>query len=378
MHLKDEQLRAFVDQEESGEQARNVQEHLAACPACQNRLDQIAGRAQMVHARMDFLAPGLLEQPRSSQAAYKRFVHNTQFVKQQKETKQTMITRRPLWTALAILAVLTLVFTLTPARAWASDFLGLFRVQKVQVVTFDPAAMEDAKSRLGSSEEAIKQVFKDDLKITERGETVKVATVEEASAKAGFTPRLPDELTNLELQVKGGMNAAFTIDQPKLQELLDVADVKVQLPEDINGKTVTANVPEAVVASTGCEIPPSKEGLPSDCVMLVQMPSPTIDAPASLDMTSLGTAMFEFLGLSADEASQLSQRIDWTSTLVLPIPQGGEVQYEDVSVDGVTGTLLLEAGRNSYELIWVKDGMLYGLHGPGGKNQAIKLASSLK
>ncbi len=202
--------------------------------------------------------------------------------------------------------------------------------------------------------------------------------MEEASAKAGFTPRLPDELTNLELQVKGGMNAAFTIDQPKLQELLDVADVKVQLPEDINGKTVTANVPEAVVASTGCEIPPSKEGLPSDCVMLVQMPSPTIDAPASLDMTSLGTAMFEFLGLSADEASQLSQRIDWTSTLVLPIPQGGEVQYEDVSVDGVTGTLLLEAGRNSYELIWVKDGMLYGLHGPGGKNQAIKLASSLK
>ncbi len=92
-----------------------------------------------------FWRPGRWNSRAHTQAAYKRFVHNTQFVKQQKETKQTMITRRPLWTALAILAVLTLVFTLTPARAWASDFLGLFRVQKVQVVTFDPAAMEDAK-----------------------------------------------------------------------------------------------------------------------------------------------------------------------------------------------------------------------------------------
>ncbi len=289
-----------------------------------------------------------------------------------------MSTRRPLWTALAILAVLVLVFTLTPASAWASDFLGLFRVQRIQVITFDPDAAENAAARLESSEEAIRQIFQDDLQITERGETVDVASVEEASAKAGFTPRLPDAVTGLELQVKGGMNAIFTIDQPKLQELLDVADIGIQLPEDIDGKTVTANIPEAIVASSGCEMAEDEKGLPGDCIALVQMPSPTVDAPENLDMTAMGAAMFEFLGLSADEAGRLSQRIDWTSTLVLPIPQGNEVQYEDVRVDGVSGTLLMEAGQDSYELIWVKDGILYGLHGPGGKTEAIQLASSLK
>ncbi len=118
--------------------------------------------------------------------------------------------------------------------------------------------------------------------------------------------------------------------------------------------------------------------MPADCTMLVQLPSPTVDAPPSLDMVAMGSAMFQFLGIPADQANQLSQRIDWTSTLVLPIPQGGEVQYEDVHVDGVTGTLLMETGKNSYDLIWVKNGILYGLHGPGGKDQAIKMASSLK
>jgi anti-sigma factor RsiW len=377
-HLKDDQLRAFWDKEVSGEQAAKAQEHLSACPACQNRLEQITARAWIVRERMDALAPGPLEQPRSTQAAYTRFAHNSQLMKEQKELKQTMSTRRPLWTALAILAVLVLVFTLTPASAWASDFLGLFRVQRIQVVAFDRNAAENAVTRLESSEEAIRQIFRDDLQVKERSETVDVASVDEASAKAGFTPRLPDAVTGLELQVKGGMNAIFTIDQPKLQELLDMTDVGIRLPEDINGKTITANIPEAIVASSGCDIAEGEKGLPGDCIALVQMPSPTVDAPENLDMPAMGAAVFEFLGLSADEARELSQRIDWTSTLVLPIPQGDEVQYEDVRVDGVSGTLFLETGQNSYDLIWIKDGILYGLHGPGGKNEAIKLASSLK
>ena len=78
MHLKDDQLRAFLDREVSGEQAASIQEHLDACPTCKNRLDLITWRAQMVRARLDSLAPGSLEQPRPTQAAYKRFTHNTQ------------------------------------------------------------------------------------------------------------------------------------------------------------------------------------------------------------------------------------------------------------------------------------------------------------
>lgn len=377
MHLKDDQLRAWIDKEMSGEQAAKAQDHLNACPACQNRLDQMTRRAEMVRARMDFLAPGMLEQPRSTQTAYKRFANNLH-QKQKKETIPTMLKRRPLWTALAIFAVLTLIFTLTPASAWASDLLGLFRVQKVQVVTIDPAAAENALARLESSQDVIEQVFQDDLKVIEKSEPVDVASVEEASEKAGFTPRLPAAGPDFDLQVEGSGSAVFTIDRAKLQELLDVAGVNIQLPEDVDGKIVTVEIPQAVVATSGCEEPQEEKAMSSDCINLVQMPSPTVDAPESLDMPAMGAAMFEFLGLSPDEAAQLSQRIDWTSTLVVPIPQGGEIQYEEVYVDGVSATLFVDAERGFYDLIWIKEGMLYGLHGPGGKSQAIELAGSLK
>jgi hypothetical protein len=381
MHPKDDQLRALFDQEQVDQATR---EHLVRCPDCQARLAEIAARAHGVQVRLDALAPGPHEQPRSPQVAYTRLAANERFTnsspltKQRKEFNQTMFTRRPLWTALAMIAVLALIFTLTPASAWASSFLGLFRVQKVQVVTFDPAAAENARTQLEANSEAFHQLFKDDLKVTERGEDVKVTSLEEASAKAGFTPRLPASNEVQTLEVKGGMKAVFTINQPKLQELIDAAGVNVQLSKELDGKTVNVDVPNAVVVTSGCPATKTAKEIAADCTAFVQMPSPTVETPPGLDMTSLGQAMFQFLGLSPDEAQQLSQRIDWTSTLVLPIPQGGKVQYQDVQVDGVTGTFLQEEGQNTYALIWVKDGVLYGLHGPGDLSNALKYAETLK
>ncbi len=385
MHPKDDLLRALLDQEEIDPAAR---EHVAGCSDCQARLEEMAARANRVQAQLDALAPRPGEQPRPAQAAYARVTSSERFnplsqqTKRQKEFNKTMFTRRPLWAALAIIAVLALVFTLTPANAWASSFLGLFRVQKVQVVTFDPAAAQNAQAKLESNKAAFEQVFKDDLKITEHGQAARVANAQEAAAKAGFTPRLSSAVQDQSLEVKGATKAVFTINQPKIQELIDMAGVNVQLPKEVDGKTITADIPSSVISTSGCPASqttsdPTKESA-ANCTVFVQMPSPTVDTPAGLDMQSLGDAMFQFLGVAPDQAQQLSQRIDWTSTLVLPIPQGGSIQYQDVHVDGVTGTFLQEEGQNTYELIWVKDGLLYGLRGSGGLSDAMKYVGSLK
>ncbi|RPJ52429.1 MAG: hypothetical protein EHM21_00185 [Chloroflexi bacterium] len=378
MHPTDDQLRALIDQQLTD---AAIREHVALCPDCLARLDEVAAQALRVQTRLDTLAPAPHEQPRPAQAAYaqlassERFKQSTNQTIRQKELNKTMFTRRQLWTALALIAVLALVFSLTPASAWANSFLSLFRVQRVQVVTFDPDAAENARARLETNQEAFEQVFKDDLEITESGEDVKVASAEEAAAKAGFTPRLPDSVDKL--IVKSGMRAVFTIDQPKLQELIDVAGVNVDLPREVDGKAVTAEIPTSVAALSGCPEDVTEPENAADCTSFIQMPSPTVDTPAGLDVQSLGQAMFQFLGLSSEEAEQLSQRIDWTSTLVLPIPSG-EVQYQDVQVDGVPGTYLKEEGEDGYMLIWVKDNILYGLRGPGDLTAAMQYVESLK
>jgi hypothetical protein len=179
---------------------------------------------------------------------------------------------------------------------------------------------------------------------------------------------------------------------------MDAVGVNAQLPPSTNGKPITVDVPDAVVVSSGCPQPADAVGpeasmkspadvagsaqtaaqAASDCTALVQMPSPVINTPAGVDVQQLGAAMFQYLGLTKSDAEALAANIDWTTTLVLPIPQGGQVQYQEVKVDGVSGTLLQEANHPGTTLVWVKDGMLYGLRTPGSSDEALKIAGSLK
>jgi hypothetical protein len=84
--------------------------------------------------------------------------------------------------------------------------------------------------------------------------------------------------------------------------------------------------------------------------------------------------------MTPEEAASFAQNVDWTTTLVLPIPRYG-TEYRDIPVDGVTGTLILQGVEEhvpSYLLIWVKDGILYALTGPGEAADALTLAGSMR
>ncbi len=373
MHPKDNLLRAYLDHELSQRQVIQLQEHLTRCPNCQTRLLVVEKRAQLVKTHFHALAPGSEEMHLPPQKAFQRFTLP------RKELSTTMFKKRSVWVMLGITAVLVLSLSLTPVRAWASSFLSLFRVQQITVVSFDPTAVENAHDQLSSNRDAIQQIFKDDLQMNEHGKAQAVNSVDEAAAKAGFAPRLPGvEDQSPQLVVKPGMDATLTIDQPKLQALLDAAEVNVKLPESVDGKQVVVQVPDMIAAGYGnCSNLDSLDGPLNGCTMLAQLPSPTIDAPAGLDMQSMGAAMLEFLGMSKTDAADFSSKIDWTSTLILPIPQGEGFSYQDVNVDGVSGTFVQKTNEPDAMLLWVKDGRLYALRSDAGLEQALAIANSL-
>jgi hypothetical protein len=86
--------------------------------------------------------------------------------------------------------------------------------------------------------------------------------------------------------------------------------------------------------------------------------------------------------MSAEEAARFSQHVDWTTTLVVPLPPSANLGYRDVPVDGVTGTLIRPPEHSRYAeeylLAWVKDGVVYALHGTGEVEQALEIANSLQ
>lgn len=372
MHPKDDMLRAYVDQELSEKQTRLLSEHLRRCTACAGRLAAIRKRASAVHTHLNMLEPGGRDAPRSPQSAYRTFSAG------KKENPMKNFTKRPFWVGLGVIAVLAIALSITPVRAWASSLLGLFRVQQVTVISFDPQAASRGADSLANSEQMLEQLFRDNLEVVEKGPVQSFASAAEAAQAAGFTPRLPAVDQPARYYVKPGMQANFTIDQPKLQSVVDAAGVDVQIPVSADGGVVRFDVPDAVIAVYG-DCPAMRDPLsytPS-CTGFIQMPSPSVNAPDGFDVTSIGQALLQFLGYSPQEARRLSERIDWATTLILPIPQGEGITYRDVNIDGVPATLLTADEQDRYVLIWVKDGVLYALQGKGGLEDAQLVVSTL-
>jgi hypothetical protein len=187
--------------------------------------------------------------------------------------------------------------------------------------------------------------------------------------------------------------AAFTIivDRKKAQALLDEAGRSdLALPDSIDGAEISVDIPASVSVAYGTCPKPQPDGsgdsnsqIPGrrypDCVILAEIPSPSVNAPADLDVAQLAQLGLEFTGMSSEQAAAYTANVDWTSTLVVPIPKNAAT-YEQVSVDGVTGTLIQRPADDApqFALIWAKDGIVYAISGLGtNSQQAIEIANSL-
>jgi hypothetical protein len=117
----------------------------------------------------------------------------------------------------------------------------------------------------------------------------------------------------------------------------------------------------------------------TNCTYFMQAPSPTVSVPPNLNMSEIAEAALELAGMSPSEAHSFCQTVDWSSTMVVPIPRNTS-SYEKVSVDGVDGTLITEtlAQGNRYTLLWIKNGVIQSLMGQGDSSDALTLAASLR
>jgi hypothetical protein len=83
--------------------------------------------------------------------------------------------------------------------------------------------------------------------------------------------------------------------------------------------------------------------------------------------------------MSANDATNFTQTVDWTSTLVLPVPTG-TMTYKQVPVHGVEGVLLRDTRSSAsgrYTMTWVDNGIVYAIVSYGDDATAENLATQL-
>lgn len=379
-HVREGQLRAYHDQGLPAAERERVEAHLRRCARCTARSQRVQVRGTHVHALLERTAPD--RAPLSTEAAWYRFRAR----QQEKETamRQNVFSRRyrPAWIAAGLIAALLISFSFAPVRALAGNLLQLFRVQRIQFVEVNPSQLP--------SQEALKEaagklagILEEQMRLEVKGEarTVDAAT---ARAEAGYPVRLPAALdAEPEITLEPGVEAEMEIDLPRIRLLLSEMGYRnVDLPDSLEGATVGIQF-EALISATygGCDAGHAG-GWAKGCVEYVQVPAPRVSAPPELDLDRLGQVYLQLLGLTPEEARQYSERVDWTTTVVVPLPQFADLHYQDVEVDGVEGTLLRPSSGSRYAeeylLTWVRGGIVYGLHGSGSTDEALSIAASLE
>jgi hypothetical protein len=388
-HLNDNEIRSLIDKEAPGTEASRLQIHLESCPDCRRRYALFEERASWVNSVVTGSRTPAHRSPLSAEAAYNRFSSMNRPISKEGKSMENH-TRpkkfRPAYIGLATLVAIFGLLAIPQVRAAAIDLLGLFRIQQIAVVEVDPRNLPE---QLGSSN-IFEELIAKNATVEELGETKILTDPGEAKAQAGFPARLPKEApAQAEFRLQPGSRVTLEVDLPQVKRLMtDLGYEDLELPDDLDGVEVILALQPALAARYGScrfdderstELGASGNVSPSDCIVLIQMPSPTVSAPESLDLPQIGKAFLQVMGLSASEAEEFSRTVDWTSTLVIPIPRYGST-YRTVDVDGMEGTLILQDAESQlahYLLIWLKDGILYSISGQGSWQEGVSLGNSL-
>jgi hypothetical protein len=372
------QLRAYLDNTLSTDERAAVAVHLAGCGACRADLAVLRERSATVAARLTALDPRPDEIPEPAQAlarfhdvATSRSSGTTRrpfgqagssswttFKRSITMTKQTLLGGRwrPLTIAAAALACLLVLFSFAPARQAAADFLGIFRVRKFAVIPVDPA---QARQLEGLAQMADAGRFGQPAVLREPGQRQVVTDAAEATATAGFAVRVPAVLPEgaalSSFSVETGPALHYEMDRHAMQALLDATGLQgVALP-DAEVIIVDLDVPTMVT-----QVYKAERGR----VTIIQLPSPQVAVAPELDLAALGEVAFQLVGMSPEDARRMARAIDWTSTVVIPLPTDAG-RYREITVDGVTGLLLedVDSGRRNNLLLWQRDDIVYAAQG---------------
>jgi hypothetical protein len=377
MHLSDDIITAYRDGQLAPAERAKAAGHLDTCAVCAARITALRATQE----RLQVLAPPV---------AYHVSPHAAlqQFTVRRKDTFMKNPFRQPALVAAGLVVILAVALAFPPVQALASNFLGLFRVQQVRVVSVDPTAAQNYSTLLENNSERFQTILSQNMTITHNGSYQKFTNPSEAAAAAGFTLRLPTGAAPTAIEVNPAETADLTIDSTLMNSFLDALGRKdVVIPANLDGQIIHADIPSVVLSSLGdCPVdvqngrPQSYPGSGSstNCTRLIQFKSPTIQAPDGFPVVQLAEMMLQMSGMSAAQAREFSRTVDWASTLVIPVPTSRFTTIKDITVDGVQGNLVSASNNSSYTMIWVKDGYIYAIVGQGDPIAGLKTADSLR
>jgi hypothetical protein len=302
--------------------------------------------------------------------------------------------------SVAVVGVTGALLTVPSVRASAASLLARFRVVNFVAVKVDESRIEELES---SSVDLPDLVGRHIQILQEPTPPLAVVSAEQAGSVAGITVRVPEWLppdVKLDsLAVTGPGLVQLTGDTVRLQQLMDLLGIDdLEAPAALNGKVAMVRIPSVVRMQY--QVQSCLERDAKDCARaeLFQAKAPEITLPEGVDLPALGEIGLRILGLSATEARQFAQTIDWRSTMLVPVPWGA-TSFRQVDINGHAGIAVerefpaedaaaasaatvsgakVQPVRHERVVVWSADGLVYGLIGNFRTESLLQMAHSIR
>ncbi|MFN8537684.1 MAG: zf-HC2 domain-containing protein [Thermomicrobiales bacterium] len=426
MRCADEgRLRAYLDAELAAGERDELAAHLDACPDCAGQLATLREETAAVSTLLAAWLPEPVADPaatsdeRQARAALARFrstmretagdngVAPQGFIGRTKEWAETMIARlntrrlRPALGAVALVAILGLVFTLSPVASLADQLTKTFRVQQFQAVTVHVPQMSSLPQMTGGnmgdiSPEQLAQLQALLAPLGTPTTNVTATTAREVADQAAARDFLAGHGSKLYAPKSlpaaySGLTARYGVADPTSSTYkLNVATAKQYIgfanspelsalpwPEGVDTLSFGLDTPAAVATIYGDQATHQGFGIVQMAVLNSDIPGagPVLTLPDELDVNAFRTAILALPGLPADTVAQVKGIKDWERTLIIPVPE--DATSKNVTVKGNAGLLILDGQGRGGIVIWQQNGMLFAVGGTLGESDIMAIANGL-
>ena len=300
----------------------------------------------------------------------------------------SQLLRRP-WLArslsvAAATVALAAVVAFTPVGSYAQGFLTVFTPQKLAAVPITSAELKSLPdlNNYGT------------LVQPKGSQTKEAATSAEASAAAGIPvlvpawipPGVPSTAT---YEVIPSQTASFTFSAAKARAAATAQGKTLPaMPANVDGSTLQVTAGAGVVAIYQANVTgPSATGEKTASGAIKQetqqVPALIVGQAIAPSVTSTGASAAEIEqylldqpGISPDLAAAIRAIGDPTTTLPIPVPINRAISHP-VHVQGVSGLSVADSTGLGGGIIWVKNGMVYGVAGALSEKDLLHVANSL-
>ena len=361
-------IQAYIDGELQDREAKELQEHLKVCRECEAVYQRLMEIDLTVRTSMEGFIASDRERFNAELAWSRLKLKQIEYEKKKKGKWYKNMKYKKLFTAAAAVAVLA-VIGFTPVSSMASNFLTIFRVEKIKAITISPDDLRQMEIAMKEGAGGVDIQNFGKVEVMGTHETTPV-TLEEARKAVDFELKLPDiEGYSSALKKTSVSSVSLTLDVNNVNATLQALGSTEKLPGELNGQEFTIDMPAGIHAEyTG----------PGGAIMFAQSRGPSVRTAPGVDVMAIRQALLSIPILPDSLKRQLMAVDDWQHTVLVPVRAG---HYSEVRVNGSDGVFVNETAGDKKvgALIWHNDGIISVLAGDGlTEKRALAIAGSIK